>query len=65
MRVLILADERQKEGGNNEIIKHLTSALYDHKIQVKYINISNNTMIFFGIHLNKRKEYEKKLYIYY
>jgi glycosyltransferase involved in cell wall biosynthesis len=37
MRVLILADERQKEGGNNEIIKHLTSALYDHKIQVKYI----------------------------
>ena len=37
MRVLILADERQKEGGNYEIIKHLTSALYDHKIQVKYI----------------------------
>jgi glycosyltransferase involved in cell wall biosynthesis len=37
MRVLILADERQKEGGNNEIIKHMTSALYDHKIQVKYI----------------------------
>jgi glycosyltransferase involved in cell wall biosynthesis len=37
MQVLILADERQKEGGNNEIIKHMISALYDHKIQVKYI----------------------------
>ena len=39
MRVLILADERQKEGGNNEIIKHMINALYDHKIHVKYINI--------------------------
>ena len=37
MQVLILADERQKEGGNNEIIKHMISALYDHKILVKYI----------------------------
>ena len=38
MRVLILADERQKEGGNNEIIKHMIIALHDHKIHVKYIN---------------------------
>jgi glycosyltransferase involved in cell wall biosynthesis len=38
MRVLILADGRQKEGGNNEIIKHMINALYDHKVCVKYIN---------------------------
>jgi glycosyltransferase involved in cell wall biosynthesis len=38
MRVLILADRRQKEGGNNEIIKHMISALHDHKVCVKYIN---------------------------
>lgn len=31
MRILILADGRQKEGGNNEIIKHMISALDDHK----------------------------------
>jgi glycosyltransferase involved in cell wall biosynthesis len=38
MRVLILADGRQKEGGNNEIIKHMISALDDHKVLIKYIN---------------------------
>jgi glycosyltransferase involved in cell wall biosynthesis len=38
MRVLILADGRQKEGGNNEVIKHMISALDDHKVLIKYIH---------------------------
>ena len=38
MRVLILADGRKKEGGNNEIINHLINALDGHKLLIKYIN---------------------------
>ena len=38
MRVLILADGRKKEGGNNEIINHLINALDGHKVLIKYIN---------------------------
>ena len=38
MRILILADGQQKEGGNNQIIKHMISALEDHIVHVKYIH---------------------------
>jgi glycosyltransferase involved in cell wall biosynthesis len=30
MRIVIVADDMQKEGGNNEIIKHIKKALLDH-----------------------------------
>jgi glycosyltransferase involved in cell wall biosynthesis len=30
LRIVIVADDKQKEGGNNEIIKHLRKALSDH-----------------------------------
>jgi hypothetical protein len=63
MRVLILADERQKEGGNNEIIKHMINALYDHKIHVKYINIEE---YFRGIFQEDGRIYlESSIYLKY
>jgi glycosyltransferase involved in cell wall biosynthesis len=38
MRIIIIADDRKKEGGTNEVIKHITRALENHQIFVEYLD---------------------------
>jgi glycosyltransferase involved in cell wall biosynthesis len=45
LRIVIVADDRQKEGGNNEIIKHLRKALSDHATTLLSLTSSPSSAI--------------------
>jgi glycosyltransferase involved in cell wall biosynthesis len=53
LRIVIVADDKQKEGGNNEIIKHLRKALSDHAIMLLSLTSSPSSAI-------SRKQNESK-----
>jgi len=45
LRIVIVADDKQKEGGNNEIIKHLRKTLSDHAMMLLSLTSSPSSAI--------------------
>jgi glycosyltransferase involved in cell wall biosynthesis len=45
LRIVIVADDKQKEGGNNEIIRHLRKALLDHATKLLSLASSPSSTI--------------------
>jgi glycosyltransferase involved in cell wall biosynthesis len=45
LRIVIVADEMQKEGGNNEIIKHIKKAFSDHATTLLLLTPSSSSLV--------------------